>query len=651
MSHLNRLLAAAFAAFFIVSSAFAQNSGTVTNHAFAVGKGAGTTGYTSLLCGAGQIPLGQSAADPVCTTLGTMGLQNATAVAILGGTITGLPSPSLGSDAATKSYVDSTASGLNILAPSTLATAAVLPNTPTYANGTAGVGATLTAGSNTTLTVDGTAAPLNTVVLVKNQASAFQNGVYTVTQAGSGSVPWILTRATYFDQAAEMKGGSYTFITTGSANINSSYVLQSAITTVGTDSLNWALFASGAVAVQSLGGANGILTLGSCLSIPGNTLTLCLGIDTNTLRSVTSGPDSIVSTDCGKTVQEGTGTSGLWTITLPVISGFDTKCQITIINGDSGRGKRLSGFCSNLTSPNILWPTQQIRLKIVNGVWVCSDPGRWVLQAAAGSPAPNSSNTYTINIGGSGSSDTNDGLATGTGAFATPQAAINAAALYFDLHGQNLVFQIADGTYTQAGSIHLFSLVGQTVLGNHTEVIIRGNVGTLGNVTLAATGSNQPTIQTVGLYPPWRIEGIKFQSTSSLCVSADGQSFLYLGTNQYDVCAGGHINASYNSFVEVFPPYTVSAGAPFHINNGGKSEVLLGGGTITLAGTPNFTTSYFINNNLSYIEMPGTNNYSGTATGPRLNCGANSIFQTFGFGIGSIPGNSNGSQGSGCIIQ
>jgi len=61
-------ITAALAALLISGAAYAQ-SGTVTNHAFAIGKGPGTTGYTSLLCGAGQIALGQSGADPICRTL------------------------------------------------------------------------------------------------------------------------------------------------------------------------------------------------------------------------------------------------------------------------------------------------------------------------------------------------------------------------------------------------------------------------------------------------------------------------------------------------------------------------------------------------------------------------------------------------------
>jgi hypothetical protein len=177
--------------------------------------------------------------------LGTIATQNSNAISVTGGTITGMPTPTNPSDVAVKSYVDSTATGLNILAQSRLATAAVLPNSPTYSNGSSGVGATLTAGSNTTLTVDGTTANLNDVVLVRNQASAFQNGIYTVTQAGSGSAPWILTRATYFNVAAQMTKGSYTFITAGSTNINTSWTLQSTVVTVGTDALNFVQFSSG----------------------------------------------------------------------------------------------------------------------------------------------------------------------------------------------------------------------------------------------------------------------------------------------------------------------------------------------------------------------------------------------------------------------
>jgi hypothetical protein len=63
-----RFLKALVAASLLVSPAFAQ-TGTVTNHAFAIGTGGGVTGYTSLLCTSAQIAVGQAAADPVCQTI------------------------------------------------------------------------------------------------------------------------------------------------------------------------------------------------------------------------------------------------------------------------------------------------------------------------------------------------------------------------------------------------------------------------------------------------------------------------------------------------------------------------------------------------------------------------------------------------------
>jgi len=217
---------------------------------------------------------GASSASAARTNLGlgTISTQNSNTVAITGGIITGLPTPTNPSDVAIKSYVDAVSQGLIILAQSRLATAAVLPNTPTYANGSSGVGATLTSSTNSTLTVDGTVANLNDVVLVKNQASAFQNGIYTVTTAGSGAAAWVLTRATYFNTAAAMKAGSYTFVTAGSVNINSSYVLAATIVTVGTDAVTFNLFSSTGVGVTSFGGVTGAIALGSGLGMNGSTL-------------------------------------------------------------------------------------------------------------------------------------------------------------------------------------------------------------------------------------------------------------------------------------------------------------------------------------------------------------------------------------------
>jgi len=80
-----------------------------------------------------------------------------------------------------------------------LATTTALTFSPTYSNGTNGVGATLTAASNGILAIDGVNAVLHDRILVKDQANAKHNGIYKVTTAGTVSVPYVLTRATDYD--------------------------------------------------------------------------------------------------------------------------------------------------------------------------------------------------------------------------------------------------------------------------------------------------------------------------------------------------------------------------------------------------------------------------------------------------------------------
>ena len=75
-----------------------------------------------------------------------------------------------------------------------LGTAAALPNSPTYSNGTSGVGATLTSDSNVRLQVDGTNASTGDRILVQDESTAANNGIYDVTaQGASGSAAWVLT--------------------------------------------------------------------------------------------------------------------------------------------------------------------------------------------------------------------------------------------------------------------------------------------------------------------------------------------------------------------------------------------------------------------------------------------------------------------------
>jgi hypothetical protein len=77
--------------------------------------------------------------------------------------------------------------------------------TAVYDNGTLGVNASLTnSGVQAALVLDGVTVPLSARVLVQDQASTFENGIYTVLTTGSDSTNWVLRRATDYDTAAEI---------------------------------------------------------------------------------------------------------------------------------------------------------------------------------------------------------------------------------------------------------------------------------------------------------------------------------------------------------------------------------------------------------------------------------------------------------------
>jgi hypothetical protein len=186
----------------------------------------------------------------------------------------------------TRAYVDGAVStGFIVHDSGVYATAVALPNSPTYNNGTGGVGATLTAGSNVALTIDGvtlTSPTDNGIrVLVKNEVSSQHNGIYVVTEAGSGSAPWQLTRATDFDTASagNISTNAYIFITSGSTNIGSSWIFsQLGTVVVGTTPLHFELFAQPAAYV---GGTN-INVSGQTISLTGTVAATNGGTGQNT---------------------------------------------------------------------------------------------------------------------------------------------------------------------------------------------------------------------------------------------------------------------------------------------------------------------------------------------------------------------------------
>ena len=128
---------------------------------------------------------------------------------------------------ATKEYVDEVATGLDVKDSVRMGTTANL--SATYNNGVSGVGATLTnSGSQAALSLDGINAAQGDRVLVKNQTNLEENGIYTVTTVGDGSTNWVLTRATDADENAELTGGAFCFVESGTDNADNGYVFTHA---------------------------------------------------------------------------------------------------------------------------------------------------------------------------------------------------------------------------------------------------------------------------------------------------------------------------------------------------------------------------------------------------------------------------------------
>jgi hypothetical protein len=152
-----------------------------------------------------------------------------------GGTMTGNlilnadPTTALG--AATKEYVDTiAAAGIHYHDPVRVEQEGNL--TATYDNGTAGVGATLTnSGTQAALVIDGVTMVLNDRVLIYEQTNAFENGIYTVTNVGSASTNWVLTRATDADSYGAsdpdaLGQGDAFFVQEGNAGAGELYVMN-----------------------------------------------------------------------------------------------------------------------------------------------------------------------------------------------------------------------------------------------------------------------------------------------------------------------------------------------------------------------------------------------------------------------------------------
>ena len=236
-------------------------------------------------------------------------LASPTANIDLGGTytITNIPNPTSPLHAVNKQYVDGLSQGLTIHTPVTVAT---LSNISLF----------------NVQTIDGIVVALEDRVLVKNQTSSINNGLYVVK-----ATSWV--RATDADASGELQSGSFVFVTSGQFNANSSFVLTTTGAIVpGVSAQDWVIFATA-----------GLLTAGQGLVKTGNTLDVVGG------AGLAINADNIELTGQALAFHN-LAVNGLVTRTaantLTSVTITGTTDQITVTNGSGVSGSPTIGLSS-----------------------------------------------------------------------------------------------------------------------------------------------------------------------------------------------------------------------------------------------------------------------------------------------------------------
>jgi hypothetical protein len=333
------------------------STGTATQPAFSMltvpGGGTGKTSLPqySVLLGNGSGAVANTSVGAVGTVLvGTSAnptfssTPSVTSISIAN-------TPSLSIDGTNKQYVDLIASGFVIKAACLAATVADLGSV-VYANtgSPAGATATLTnAGTQLPFTIDGVSSTLlaGQRVLIKNQASTLQNGIYTVTTVGTVSTNWVLTRATDFNAVTgtlpyasnAIVPGALVPVTSGSSNVGTTWLQTDTITAVGTSPIEFVKFL-GTISTSlqgnsgSASGTTVIVAGGANINTVGSGINLTVAVSGTTDHAVQVGNSSgsltsIATGSSGQALVSGGGSADPAFGTLPVVGGGTGAVTLT----------------------------------------------------------------------------------------------------------------------------------------------------------------------------------------------------------------------------------------------------------------------------------------------------------------------------------
>ncbi len=234
-----------------VTNAMLQNSSITIN-----GTATSLGGSINITAGVSSVS-GTSSQIAVSSTTGDITLSLPNAV-VFPGSVTLNADPTNALEAATKQYVDAVAEGLHVHASVRVATTANVDLSNGLEAGDIIDGVTLVAGDR---------------VLVKNQSTTSQNGIYVAVASGAAS------RAADYNTAAEIDAGDFFFVSEGTTLNNTGFVQVETVTTLGTDPIVFEQF-SGA----------GTFVAGNGLTLTGNSFSIntAVTVDVNTAQTLTN---------------------------------------------------------------------------------------------------------------------------------------------------------------------------------------------------------------------------------------------------------------------------------------------------------------------------------------------------------------------------
>lgn len=373
------------------------------------------------------------------------------------------------------------------------------------------------------------------------------------------------------------------------------------------------------------------------------------GVNANVLNSQTAN-HAIETSDCSKTIQLGTGSTGLFTLTVPAVTGFPATCTVFIVNGDITRGKIISG----ITIPNgpVLFPGQILSLSIVNGAWVQSNnPAPWI---------PTGNVTFCVDAT-NGSDTIGDGLTSysvtaGVGSCATPGQAFKTMQHCVDVvSGQIIVYapnvQIvckwADNA-SIAQTVQFRPMLSNTLY-NNNQFTVSGNCTTPGNVVIKGRSVGTVFIAQA-MSQAWLIDCLDINPTSSNDNGIEGDWFANLNVKNVRFTGAmiSAIEARYGSEIEILTgaQITISANLNQFCSSYEGGRILGQGGagaeTLTLSGNPAWGNAFAVVQQGGMCDLSSFT-FSGASTGSRFFIAQGDLGAATG---SNYPGNSAGTFGT-----